>query len=81
MLSKKAGEFRDGLPNRDPLFLARQLARFMFHNDVLYASGLSNCKMLEIAGNPAAGIERDTSVCGAISREERSFANGRAVTP
>jgi hypothetical protein len=38
----------------------------IYNTDVLYASGLSNCNMLKIAGNPAAGIPRDTSTCAAI---------------
>jgi hypothetical protein len=38
----------------------------IYDNDVLYASGLSKCKMIEITGNPVAGIPSDTSTCKAI---------------
>jgi hypothetical protein len=37
----------------------------IYDDDVLYASGLSKCNMLEIAGNPDAHVKPDVSVCSA----------------
>lgn len=38
----------------------------IYNDDVLYAAGLSQCSMLEIAGNPEGGIPPDVSACSLI---------------